>query len=158
MNFRPVLLCLGMVCLAKAHAGEPRPKASEPVEGTDKVLPTPDYLPPLARAVLHKAMQRHGRDQSRLVLAVTLLQRNLVKSIASEIAAEPRLVRPLGEGRDELNSALPERFFVLQDSLRLRAKELAQAAEKKDDVGLARTFGQLVETCVSCHSAYLDQP
>ena len=100
-------------------------------------------------------MQRHGRDQTRLVLAVTLLQRDVVKSIASDIAAEPRIVRPLAEGRDDLNASLPERFFVLQDAIRLRAKDLATAAEKKDDAALATAFGQLVETCVSCHSAYL---
>ena len=111
----------------------------------------------LARQVLHNRMKRHGHDQSQLVLAVTLLQRDLVKSIATDMAAEPRLVRPLADGRDELNSALPERFFVLQDALRLRAKDLAIAAEKKDDAALARAFGQLVETCVSCHSAYLER-
>ncbi len=116
--------------------------------------PAPDDLPPLARGLLKKRMEGHGRDQARLVMAVTLLERDVVKAIATDIAEEPRLVRPRPDARDELNSALPERFFVLQDALRLRARELAEGAGKKDDVGLARSFGQLVEACVTCHSAY----
>ena len=131
----------------------PVPAADAPKPMT--ALPTPDYLSPLARAALHRRMQRHGHDQSRLVLAVTPLQRDLVKVIATDIAEEPRLVRPIAEARDELNSALPERFFVLQDALRLRAKDLAAAAVTKDDTKLAAAFGEMLVTCVTCHSAYL---
>lgn len=150
-----LVLAAAVLCLVTAQAGAPQEKAPPPVE--DYKLATPDYLPALARSLLHSRMQRHGRDQSRLVLAVTLLQRDVVKSIADDIAAEPRLVRPLAEGRDELNSALPERFFVLQDALRLRAKDLSAAAAKKDDDALARAFGQLVQNCVACHSTYLSR-
>ena len=144
----PMLLCL----MVAAEAAVPKETP------TEKALATPSYLPPLARALLHKKMQRHGHDQTRLVLAVTLLKRDVVKAIATDISDEPRLVRPLPEARDELNSSLPEQFFVLQDALRLRAKDLAIAAEKKDDDGLAKAFGQLVETCVGCHSIYLSPP
>ncbi len=146
-------LVLGVSLLLLLPAGASAPKPPEP----EKVgLPTPDYLPPLARKLLRKRMERHGRDQYRLVLAVTLLQRDVVKRIATDIAEEPRIVRPIAEGQDDLNAALPERFFVLQDALRLRAKELAAAAARKDDAALATSFGQLVEVCVSCHSAYLN--
>jgi len=138
---------LSVLFLWVASAGAQAPKKP--------ALPPPDYLSPSARALLHARMQRHGVDQNQLVQAVTLLQRDAVKTVATQIAEEPRVVRPLAEGRDELNATLPERFFVLQDALRLRAKELAVAAEKKDDAALARTFGQLVETCVACHSSYL---
>ncbi len=130
------------------------PKATERDPSLE--LPSPDYLPPLARKLLRKRMERHGRDQYRLVLAVTLLQRQVVKSLATGIAEEPRIVRPIAEGQDDLNAALPERFFVLQDALRLRAKDLANAASKQDDASLAKAFGQLVEVCVGCHSAYLN--
>ena len=149
------LLVTMLLSLLPAHAAAPVPKEKTEL-ARDIVLPEPDYLPPLARRLLRKRMERHGRDQSRLVLAVTLLQRDVVKSIAGDIAAEPRIVRPLAEGRDDLNAALPERFFVLEDALRLRAKELVAAVANKDDVGLAKSFGQMVEICVSCHSVYLD--
>lgn len=108
----------------------------------------------MVRGLLHRRMEGHGRDQARLVTAVTLLEREKVKAIADDLAAEPKLVRPRVGARDELNSALPERFFVLQDALQQRARALAEAAEKKDDVALAKSFGQLVETCVTCHSVF----
>ena len=111
--------------MAPVHAGAPSENTNPKPPRADLVLATPDYLPKIARELLRKRMERHGRDQSRLVLAVTLLQRDVVKSIAGDIAAEPRIVRPISEGRDDLNAALPERFFVLQDALRLRAKDLA---------------------------------
>jgi hypothetical protein len=150
---RSALAIVVLLSLIPAHATVPKAKTEPSPEVS---LPAPAYLPAMARELLRKRMERHGRDQSRLVLAVTLLQRDVVKSIASDIAAEPRLVRPLAEGPDELNTALPERFFVFQDALRLRAKDLAAAASNKDDVGLAKSFGQMVEICVSCHSTYLD--
>ncbi len=143
------LLLLPAQAAPPAGKDEPRP---------DLVLPTPDYLPPLARQLLKARMERHGKDQARLVLAVTLLQRERVKNIAGELASEPRIVRPMAGARDELNSSLPERFFVYQDALRVRAKELGVAAASKDDAALARSFGQLVEICVGCHSAFLNPP
>lgn len=142
--------------MVAAQAAEPK-AATKPQEA-ELGLGAPDYLSALARQLLKKRMERHGRDLSRLVVAVTLLQRDVVKELAGEIASEPRIVRPLAEGRDELNAALPERFFVLQDALKLRGKELAEAAQKKDDVALAQSLGKLVEICVGCHSAYLSDP
>ncbi len=151
---RAVVLAFAVLALVGAAPKEK--EKGKPPAANQLSLPEPDYMPPLARQLLRQRMQSHGRDQSRLVIAVTLLERDVVKSIATDVANEPRLVRPTPEARDELNAALPERFFVLQDALRLRAKDLAAAAENKDDAALAKAFGQLVETCVSCHSAYLN--
>ena len=119
-------------------------------------LGAPDYLSELARAMLSRRMARHGRDLTVLVNAVVLLQRGVVAQIATGIAVEPRIVRPLPGDMDELNSALPERFFALQDELRDRAKDVADAARNRDDARLAESFGRLTETCVACHSAYLE--
>ena len=153
---RALILFGALTSALAAQAGPPNPKELQKPAAKEQSLPEPDYLPPMARQLLRARMERHGRDQSRLVLAVTLLQRDVVKSIATDVANEPRLVRPLSEGRDELNAALPERFFVLQDAVKLRAKDLAAAAGNKDDGALAKAFGQMVEICVSCHSAYLN--
>ena len=79
-------------------------------------------------------------------------------SVASRIASEPRLVRPIVGGEYDLNAALPETFFVLQDEARLRAQALGEASRAQDDVALAKAFGRLTETCVACHSAYLRGP
>ena len=89
------------------------------------------------------------------MFAVTLLQYDAANASAQRISSEPRLVRPVAGGEDDLNALLPERFFVLQDEARSRAQAVATAAEKKDDKALADSYGRLVETCVSCHSAYL---
>jgi hypothetical protein len=138
-------LALVMLCSAIALASDV-PKAH---------LPSPDYLPPLARKLLRERMMRHGDDMTQLVISVTLLRRERVKALASDIANEPRLVRPMPGDEDALNAALPNTLFVLQDELRLRAKALVAAAEKPNDPALAGAFGHLTETCVACHSAFL---
>lgn len=112
-------------------------------------------LGPLARQLLHRRMERHGDDMVRLVIAVTLLQRDKAQLFASDIANEPRLTRPLPGEREELNAALPELLFVLQDELRSRAKTLVETARHGDDHAMAADLGLLTQTCVACHSVFL---
>lgn len=123
-----------------------------------RTLDQPDYLPEAARMLLKKRMARHGSDMTDLVLAVALLKHETARAIAHTISAEPRLVRPIAGGEDDLNAALPERFFVLQDELRNRALALEEASRAGDDAALAIAFGRLTEVCVGCHSAYLNRP
>src|SRR2546425_166850 len=87
-------------------------------------LVEPDYLPVLARQLLRKRMERHGDDMMQVVIAVTLLQRERARAIAEDVASEPRLTRPIAGGADDLNAALPNQIFVLQDELRMRARAL----------------------------------
>jgi hypothetical protein len=132
---------------AKAKAPE---KKGAPNEG----LPAPDYLPEAARALLRKKMDRHGLDARELMYGVTLLRYDVARGAAQRIASEPRLSRPEAGSEDDLTTALPERFFVLQDEARLRAQAVMAAADKRDDKALAESYGLLVQTCVSCHSVY----
>ena len=90
-------------------------KAGAPAK---KTLGAPSYLRPIARQLLTQRMVRHGRDMLALVEAVLLLDRETAQRLAGEIAAEPRLTRPIAGGADDVNAALPERFFVLQDELK----------------------------------------
>lgn len=120
-------------------------------------LATPDYIPETARALLRKKMERHGQDARDLMFGVTLLQYDVAKAAAQRISSEPRFVRPIVGGENDLNTLLPERFFVLQDEARNRAQAVSIAADKKDDKALAESYGRLMETCVSCHSAYLNR-
>jgi hypothetical protein len=160
----PVVLA-GLVSvgfLFNASAGEaPRPKGSQAskkaTDAKTPSLPTPDYIPEAARPLLRKKMERHGQDARELMFGVTLLQYDVAKAAAQRISSEPRLVRPMAGGEDDLNALLPERFFVLQDESRTRAQAVATAAEKKDDKALADSYGRLMETCVACHSAYLNR-
>jgi hypothetical protein len=137
-------------------AAAPKARAKTPADAKGEPgLPAPDYLSETARALLRKKMDRHGLDAKDLMFGVTLLRYDVAKDAAQRIASEPRLVRPVAGGEDDLNAALPERFFVLQDEARLRAQAVAAAASNRDDKALAESYGRLVETCVSCHSVYL---
>lgn len=132
----------------------PKPKP----EVVREELGRPDYLSDLARQILRRRMERHGKDMTHLMTGVVLLKRDMVEVLAQSLAHEPRITRPLPDAKDELNSALPEKFFVLQDELRDRAKGLAEAARSKDDKQLGESFARLTSTCIACHSAFLNSP
>ncbi|HEX8705210.1 MAG TPA: hypothetical protein VF815_40640 [Myxococcaceae bacterium] len=164
-TFRRSLALVGILSagfLFHASAAEPpKAKASPPAKTkapeakASPGLPAPDYLPESARGLLRKKMERHGEDAKDLMFGVTLLQYDMARAAAQRISAEPRLVRPIMGGDGDLNTLLPERFFVLQEEARLRAQAIATAAEKRDTKALAESYGKLMETCVSCHAAYL---
>lgn len=147
---------VALLCLAPlaGDAGEPKKAPAPPA--VRKGLEAPGYLTPLARGILKRRMGRHGRDMLALTQAVIFLDRETTQRLAQVIAEEPRLTRPIAGGADDLNTALPERFFVLQDELRSRAKALVEVSRTKDDASLAARFGELTQTCVSCHSTYLE--
>ena len=116
--------------------------------------------PPLsltARALIHQKMVNHSKQMTDLVWAVVLLNYPQSAELAQAIAAEPRLGRPTSGDATELNSALPPRFFELQDELRTRAQHLETAARVRDPGATAKAYGQLAETCVSCHDAYISK-
>lgn len=158
---RPLLIAL-IVLSTPVLAADPKvkPVAAEVKKGAvtapRKTLGAPSYLSALARQLLTQRMLRHGRDMLALVQSVLLLDRETTQRLAAEIAAEPRLTRPIAGGADDLNAALPERFFVLQDELKSRAADLAEAARSADDTKLAARLGEVTQTCVSCHSTYLE--
>ena len=160
---RPLLLALIVLStpvLAADSKGKPVAAATKKggTTAAKKTLGAPSYLSPIARQLLTQRMVRHGRDMLALVEAVLLLDRETTQRLAAEIAAEPRLTRPIAGGADDVNAALPERFFVLQDELKSRAVDLAEAARGSDDAKLAARLGEVTQTCVSCHSTYLEPP
>lgn len=129
--------------------GAPPERHAEPPAASEK-------LPALGRELLKKRMSHHAIDMQQLLFAVLMLQRDDAKTLALRIAAEPQLVRPFPGDRDTLNQMLPEKFFVLQAELKGRAQRVAEAAGSKNDQALAESFGALNQTCVSCHSAFLE--
>ena len=142
-----------MVALTLMMQGATRPLVAKPDAGAAESRA--EVLAPLARSLLHRKMERHGNDMVRLVIAVTLLQRDKVQRFASDIANEPRLTRPMPGEEDAINAALPEKLFVLQDELRSRAKTLAEASRTASDETVAVDLGLMMQTCVACHSAFL---
>ncbi|MCA2979671.1 MAG: cytochrome c [Myxococcaceae bacterium] len=157
---RRLALVVTMCMLAQSAPGqEPSRGVAKPPavkKPAEEGLARPDYLSALARQTLRRRMERHGRDMTTLMTSVVLLKREVAQSLASNLASEPRITRPLPDGRDDLNAALPERFFVLQDELRDRARQLAETAKSGKDKDLGEAFARLTQTCVACHSAYLN--
>ncbi len=116
-------------------------------------LAVPERISPPMRQVIASKMRRHAEQLPALVSKVVVLDYDGVAKTAGEIFDEPQLARPVAG--DELNSVLPERFFVLQDALRSGARQVVEAAAQRDAARLAQTFGDLTRTCVSCHDVYL---
>jgi len=116
-------------------------------------LPEPSSIPAPARQAIKAKMGRHDVQMQALVSRLILLDADGVARVAGEIFDEPSLARPIGG--DELNGLLPERFFVLQDELRARARRLVTASANKDRRSMAEEFGALAKSCVDCHATYL---
>jgi cytochrome c556 len=114
--------------------------------------------PPLSaalRALVRQKMAQHSKQMNELVWAVVFLDHRETARLATAVATESRLGRAASSDATELNSALPPRFFALQEQLKERAENLAAAARTWDAHAVARGYGQLAETCVSCHEVYL---
>lgn len=105
-------------------------------------------------------MRLHGDDMSDLMWSVLFLDHESTHAIAEDIARTPRIARPLEGEQDmnDLNHVLSPAFFEIQDELVEHSKALAAAASEKDRVKVADEFGDLMKTCVRCHSTYLNEP
>lgn len=128
-----------------------------PLTPTAPATPAPAHreLNPFARDMISPRMHRHGEAIQELALSVTLLHHDRTREIALQIAAEPRLVKLPNAGANELESAIPDSFFTLQDQARAQALALAAQAARGDDLAVGRAFSALHQTCVSCHASYL---
>jgi hypothetical protein len=124
----------------------PRPAARDE-------LPAPATLDPAIRQVLKTKMGRHDLQMQALLSRVVLLDDDGIARAAGAVFDEPSLARPVAG--DELNAALPERFFALQDDVRRIARQLVIASQAHDRAAVAEQFGTLAKTCVACHEAYL---
>jgi hypothetical protein len=154
-----VLLWLVAVGCATA----PKPALVPPSQVTDTaVVPKPELapredLPVEAHEVLRVRMMRHGDQMGAMMLAVVLLDYEVVRLLTDALLREPNLGRPTPDDKHSLNALLPASFFVHQDALRKAAQELARAAEQTDDQKLVAAFNGVSRTCVDCHSAYLHE-
>jgi hypothetical protein len=116
-------------------------------------LSAPASIPPALVHVIKSRMGRHDEQMKALLTRVVLLDDDGVARAAGAIFDEPALARPLAG--DELNGLLPERFFVLQDEVRQRARNLVFASERHDRAAVAAEFAALSKTCLDCHQVYL---
>jgi hypothetical protein len=116
-------------------------------------LARPAAIPAAMLNVIKTKMGRHDLQMKALFERVVLLDDDGVARAAGEIFDEPSLARPITG--DELNGVLPERFFVLQDELRRRARQLVVASGRHDRTAVANEFAELSKTCIACHEVYL---
>jgi cytochrome c556 len=114
----------------------------------------PEPLSPAAREILKTRMASHARDMGQLVSAIMLLDYASIAQHGDAIAADVNLSRPLTGDATELNSSLPEKFFIRQDNLKAGARALSAAAQALDPNQVAAAYGRLSEGCVRCHSDY----
>lgn len=105
-----------------------------------------------ARAFLKGKMKAHGKDLRELSMAVATLNYVEAKRFAQGIANQPRL-DPKTPGAN----ALPADYFALQENLKTLAGELVTIAEQADDQELVTAYAHLVQTCASCHHAFVAQ-
>jgi hypothetical protein len=103
-------------------------------------------------------MMEHGDSMESLLWSALMLEHQTTETITQRILAQPRMSRPTPGLADTINEWLPERFFALQDQMYGAAEELNKAAAARDDLGTAKAYGRLAETCVTCHSLYLTLP
>jgi hypothetical protein len=99
-------------------------------------------------------MASHARDMEDLMSAIMILRYEQISADALRIAGDASLSRPLSEDATELNSALPEKFFLYQDNLRLEAKTLSEAAGRLSAFDVSDSYGRLSQVCVRCHATY----
>jgi hypothetical protein len=140
---------------APSTGAAPAAAAAVGAAQTKGSLPEPEWLPSEAREMLTARMDRHGEVMMLLLVSVLTLQHSDTELLAEQVAAEPRIGRPAPGEQGTISALLPPRFFTLQDELVDRAHAVATAARANDNSRIVRAYGQLAETCVSCHSVYL---
>jgi len=147
------LVPLSACATAPAYQPPQRTQAVRAVETPKRVDP-PEPLSPAARALLKERMASHGRDMNDLVSAIMVLDYLRIEQRGDQIADDVALARPVSHDATELNAALPEKFFVHQDKVKLEARALADAARAHDPYRVAEQYGRLSEGCVRCHADY----
>jgi hypothetical protein len=121
-------------------------------------LRAPQTLSATARDALRGQMHEHGATMQTLVWDVVLLEYGRTAETARQIAGAQTIARALTTDATELNAQLPPQFFTFQDQLKERAAALAEVAAKRDAALLSDKFNAVMETCMGCHGAYLQEP
>jgi hypothetical protein len=157
------MVVLGLGACSKKNGRDDRgsidsPRAKPAVARERAQLERGEPLPVLVRSLLRKNMIEHGDNMESLLWTALMLDHETTELMARQILGQPRMSRPTPAAGETLNDSLPPRFFELQDALYEHAEDLRRAAGARDDIGMARAYGKLAETCVTCHSLYLTLP
>lgn len=114
-------------------------------------------LPRAVRDLLRSRMSEHGQDMDDLLWSILFLDFDSAEQLASNIEMQPRLAEPINKDASELNSQIPKSFFDVQSQLFEKARALGEAARAHDEAEVATAYGEVMGTCVACHSLYLNE-
>lgn len=160
-TFGRVLMIAGVGAALVAGAGcvssPPQPPQriqQQRAVAAPKGEPPREPLSPVVQGILKRRMVSHAADMNDLVSAIMILDYPRIDDRAEKIAGDASLSRPLSGDATELNSSLPEQFFVYQDQVKAEARGLAEAARAQDPYQVAAKYGRLSESCVRCHADY----
>ncbi|MES1204711.1 MAG: hypothetical protein ABUS79_02125 [Pseudomonadota bacterium] len=145
---------MSLACATPVAYQPPQQVQRERAVATPKRKDAVEPLSPAVRAILKRRMVAHSRDMGDLVSAIMILDYPRIAERADGIVADLSLSRPVTQDATELNSSLPEKFYVHQDQIRIEAKGLSEAAKALDAYGVAEQYGRLSEGCVRCHADY----
>ena len=151
-----LLLLLGMMPSPTWSQGAPKGSTAQRRSASEGIVGRPPTGP--LRELLHRRMEQHGIDMTRLVERVVLLRYDEIVALAERIASAPRLLKPEPGDGEDLAARLPPRIFLLDDELRDRARRLSDAARARDHALIGKSFGLVAESCVMCHAAYRGAP
>lgn len=153
-SWRWLVLASVAACASNSTPAAPQQQQLARAVAPPSRLEPPVTLSGTARVALRTRMANHARDMGALVSAIMVLDYDQIQERATTIADDASLARPLTADATELNSMLPDQFFVHQDQLRGQARALAEAARRKHAMDTAGRYGALAETCVQCHATY----
>ena len=140
-----------------APAQRPMVGAEEAQSARPKLVRA-EPLPKVACLALRKRMLSHGDNTENLLWAALMLDFESTDGIAAMISKGPNLARPQPDDLQSINAMLPPEFFTLQEQLDTAIDGLRAAAKAKDGAAVAAQYGKAVETCISCHSLFLQFP
>lgn len=151
-----LLLTSGLMACQTTGSGQGQEgKAARPATAK---MPMSTYLPAQAREKIRKTMRAHGDDMTVLMWSIIFLDTEGAGEFARVIKDQPWLERPADPNTIPNDERVPEAIYLLQEQLIDRANNLAalaQGMDKQQSAKLADAFGQVAQTCVACHAAYL---
>ncbi|MBL4635307.1 MAG: cytochrome c [Kofleriaceae bacterium] len=115
-------------------------------------------LPMEVTSALKSSMLDHGDDMENLLWSTLMLDYESTSAMVDKKALAPMLSEVNTGGEGTVNRLLPSKFFSLQAELRESLGRLKSAADSKNDTELAAEYGKVAESCIRCHSVYLNLP
>lgn len=153
-----VMLVSAFAWLAAAgvRAQEPHGAAAQEPHGAAAAAPAPALaLSPDLLELLREEMRGISGGVQALAPAIAIGDWKTITDTSARIKASYIMEQKLTAAqKEELETALPEVFKLMDANFHREAGNLGHAAEVRDGELTAFYFYRMVESCVACHSAY----